>query len=204
MQPSDTPVPVGYLDQIAPEQKPSGFNNQHFFAIIIGAVVVILIAIVLMVAASAGPSDTDKLQSLGLRLQSLQTIADDAQKNIQSSDLRSTNGNLSTYLVNTNRDIAPSLTKAKINLKKAVKKASDDENGKTLTAKLEDARLNAVFDRTYAREMAYQLESISLSMKTLRKTTKSKTLKAFIDGSSNDLATLQKQFADFKDGAPAF
>lgn len=196
MQPDQNPVPIDYLDTIAPQSTKSPISNNLFFGVVIGAVIILILAIILIISTS-GSSDKQSLERLGLRLQTLQKTSQDAEKNIQSSALLSTNGNLSTYLVNTNRDIETPLEAAGVKLKKADKKLAAQENGAELNKKLEDARLNAVFDRTYAREMTYQLETTALLMNTLNKSTNSKSLKAYLPGAYKDLVELQKQMKDF-------
>lgn len=195
MQPDQNPIPVDYLNTIAPEPTKSPMNNKLFFGVIIGALIVLVLAVVFIVT-TGGSSNTQSLERLGLRLQSLQTISKNAEKNIQSSALLSTNGNLSTYLVNTNRNIATPLSAAGINLKKANKTLIVEESGTELSKKLEDARLNAVFDRTYAREMAYQLETTAVLMNKLYKSTNSTSLKAYLPGAYKDIVSLQKQMED--------
>ena len=82
-----------------------------------------------------------------------QTIASDTQKNLKSGALRSTNSNLAIFLTNANRDIAAPLSANGIDIKKLDSSVVAAEKGDELKQTFEDARLNAVLDRTYAREM---------------------------------------------------
>ncbi|MEP6710323.1 MAG: hypothetical protein ABJA64_01240, partial [Candidatus Saccharibacteria bacterium] len=109
MQPTQNPMPIDYLNEISSEPKKPGMNTKLFLSIIIGAV--LLIVVLMLFIVTAGPKTPASLQTLALRLQTTQKIAEDAQKNVKSSDLRSTNINLITYLTNTNRDIVEPLTK---------------------------------------------------------------------------------------------
>lgn len=196
MQPQQNPIPMNYLDEIAPQQKPSGMNNKLLF-IIIGGVVALVVLLLMIMIASSGSGKPKTLQVLGLRLQTLQKVSAGAQKNIKDTDLRSANSTLVTYLTNANRDIEKPLEAADITLSQASKATIKKESGDELLAALEDARLNGVYDRTYAREMAYQLETVLVLMTSSKKTTKSKSLKDFVDAHHSDLVTLQKQFADY-------
>jgi len=191
------PMPSNYLDQIAVPQKKPGMGNKLFLGIIGGALVLIIMLVVGMLLSGGSSSKAISTQRLALRLQTLQKVADDSHANIKSSKLRSIDSNLTTYLVNANRDIATPLKAANIDIKKLDKKLVTEENGEKLTATLEDARLNGTFDRTYAREMSYQLETTATMMSSLYKTTKSKSLKSFLEPSYKDIKALQKQFSDF-------
>lgn len=193
MQPDQPQMPIDYLNQIAPEQKKPGMDKRMFLGIIIGAVLLVVVLIVII----ANSGKTDSLQTLALRLQTTQKIADTAQKDIKSSSLRTINSSLGVYLTNTNRNIAEPLAKNNIDLKKVDKKVIAAESGSELTAVLAEAKLNVKFDSTYAREMSYRLEKISVLMTTSYKTAKSASLKTFLETSDKDLQTLKKEFADF-------
>jgi len=193
MQPNQPQMPIDYLNQIAPEQKKPGVNTKLFLGIIVGAVVLVIILII----AIASSGKTDSLLTLALRLEATQKIADDAQKDLKSSSLRTSNSSLLVYLTNTNRNIAEPLAKNNIDIKKIDKKIIAKESGAELTAVLDDAKLNAVFDRTYAREMSYRLEKISVLMATSYKKAKSASVKTFLETSDKDLQLLKKEFAEF-------
>ncbi|MEP6710192.1 MAG: hypothetical protein ABJA64_00545, partial [Candidatus Saccharibacteria bacterium] len=84
-----------------------------------------------------------------------------------------------------------------VDLKKLDKKVIAAEDGADLTAELEDARLNAIFDRVYGRKMADQLDSITDLMKSAYNTTGSSSLKTFLNESDTNLQAIKKQFSDF-------
>lgn len=187
---------VDYLNQIAPKPQKKGLfgDPKRIYLVIAGALIVGLIVIIIGTIIGHKPNS---LQQLAARLQSTEKIAGDAQKNIQSSQLRSFNSNLKIFLDNTNRDIAAPLTASGVKPTKLDKKIVASESGADLVAKLEDARLNAVYDRTYAREMAYRLETIMVLMKDVYTSTSSKSLKTFLQTAYQNLGPVQKQFADF-------
>ena len=137
------------------------------------------------------------MQTLSARMTTLQKISGDTQKNLKSGDLRSTNSNLTIFLTNANRDIVEPLSSNNVDVKKIDQKITKAEDGAALTQKLEDARLNAVLDRTYAREMTYQLQTIAALMQQIYDSTNSKKLKTFLEKTDADLQPLIKQFSDF-------
>jgi len=190
------PIPSNYLDQIASPQKKPGMSSK-LFLVIIGGAVLLVIVLVLTIVSSLGGTKAVSTERLALRLQTLQKVSQDSQKGLSSSALRSINSNLKASLINANRDIAKPLKAAEIDIKKADKELVVAENGSKLKTTLEDARLNATFDRTYAREMSYQLATTNVLMNRLQATTKSTSLKAFLQATLKDLVSLQKQFSQY-------
>lgn len=196
MNPDQNPYPIDYLNQIAPETPKQGMNNKLFFMLIGGGLLIaIIVGILALTSGSSGP--TQKMQTLAARMITLQTISSDAQKNIKSNQLRTTNSTLSLFLTNANRDIAEPLSKNGVDVKKIDKSIQTKEKGEKLTAKLEDARLNATFDRIYASEMNYQLETTAALMKEIYTSTGSKSLKEFLEKTDDNLQPIKKQLADF-------
>jgi hypothetical protein len=194
--PSQTPYSIDYLNQIAPQQKKPGVSNKLFLMVIGGGLLLAVIIGILMLSSSAsGP--TKKIQTLAARLTTLQTISDKAQKNIKSGDLRSTNSSLTIFLTNANRDMVEPLKKNGVDVKKIDKSITAKEAGTDLTKTLEDARLNAVYDRTYAREMGYQLDTVAALMKDILESSNSKSLKEFLISTDANLLPLKKQFKEF-------
>lgn len=194
--PSQSPYSIDYLNQIAPQQKKPGMSNKFFFMIIGGGLLLaVIVGIFALSGFASGP--TQKMQTLAARLTTLQTISAKAQKNIKSGTLRSGNSSLSIFLTNANRDIADPLSKNGVDVKKLDKNITAKESGTTLTETLEDARLNAVYDRTYAREMSYQLETVAALMKDIYENTKSKSLREFLDTTSKNLFPIKTQFQEY-------
>lgn len=198
--PAPAPQPpqysIDYLNQIAPQQKQTTPNK---LLVIIGIAIILLIVTFAVIGLSrlGGASSETKLQTLAARLTTLQKITDDAQPNIKSNQLRGTNSSLSLFLTSANRDIAAPLSNNGVDLKKLDKSIVARENGSDLTDTLEDARLNAVYDRTYAREMSYQLSTTLLLMDDIADSTNSKSLDAFIDTTKANLEPIEQQMSDF-------
>ncbi len=187
---------IDYLNQIAPQTPKRGVKDQFFFWIIGGGL--LLAAIVLIITLSSGGSGPKyDMQVLAARMDTLQIIASDTQKNLKSGALRSTNSNLTIFLTNANRDIAAPLTANGIDIKKLDGTIVAAEKGDKLKQTFEDARLNAVLDRTYAREMTYQLQTIAVLEQKIYKATNSKVLKEYLEKTDADLQPLIKQLAEF-------
>ncbi len=187
---------VDYLNQIAPTvNKKSRFSRNQLVLLILGFAVIVVMAIVGI--TSLGGTPNKSLQTLSARLKNTEIIVNDAQKTIKSSTLRGLNSNLSIGLANTNRDIAPILTNFKITSKTIDAKIVASESEKPVLEILENARLNAVYDRTYAREMAYRIDTIINLANDIRLSTSSKSLKTFLNTTIDNLSPTQKSFEEF-------
>lgn len=194
--PNQSQYSIDYLNQIAPQEKKPGMSNKFFLFIIGGGLLVaVIVGILALSSGSNGP--TQKMQTLAARLTTLQTISDKAQKNIKSGKLRSTNSSLTIFLTNANHDIVTPFGKNGVDIKKIDKKITSKESGTNLTKKLEDARLNAIYDRVYASEMGYQLETVAALMKDIYTNSKSKSLKEFLIATDNNLLPIKKQFQEY-------
>jgi hypothetical protein len=185
-----------YLNQISPQAPKKRFLGRKELIVASVLAALVLLVVILAVALNAG-GGTNTPKQLAARLISTQTIVDDAQSKLKSTELRTLNSNLSIYLTNTNRDIIEPLAAVKVDIKKIDKSITTAEAGTDITARLEDARLNATYDRTYAREIAYQLEKIGALMRQLYTSTKSVKFKTFLDGAYTNLAPTQKAFETF-------
>jgi hypothetical protein len=197
--PATSPYSIDYLNQIAPQPKKTGLFNNRILLFIVGGGVVLAAIIGALTLLSNTKGSTTDMQTLAARMTVLQDVSNKSQTNIKSTKLRNTNSNLALFLTNANRDIATPLKNNDVDSKKLDKKITQEEqaNGKTLTSKLDDARLNAVFDRTYAREMSYQLSTVEGLMKAIYKTTKSKSMKTFLEQTDSNISPIIKQLDSF-------
>ena len=205
MQPNDQqptqPLGSNYLDSISTAQPVKTVNPLLLWGLIIG-VLALVIFVVIGVSSTAGGTPSASLTSVASTLSNLQTVSESGQKNIQSGELRSLNSSLTLTLTNTNRDLAGILKTQKISLK-------DTKNNKSLIAvkkdfdalnvRLEDARLNAVYDRTYAREITYSLKTLHANMGQLYTSTNSKSLKSTLDKADVSLKLLLEGFEKFNE-----
>jgi hypothetical protein len=189
-------VPSDYLDQIAAPQQVKTLNPVLLWGLI-GGVLLLAIVVIMGVMSGSKGDTSSSLAGVAARFNNLQSVAVGAQENLQSSELRTLNSSLALSLTNSNRDLAAPLKSQDINLKDKKDRtviASAAEFAK-LDTRLEDARLNAVFDRTYAREVTYQLKTLRSDMAVLYKKSKSKSLKTALATADTNLKPLVEGFA---------
>ncbi len=194
----NTQAPIDYLNQIAPQPKRPGVDKRAVGAVvaIIVTVLTIVIGFLIFISNSAAGPKTSMV-TLAARMQAMQEVSDKAQKNIKSSQLRSVNSNLKILLTNANRDIAAPLAIEKIDVTKLDKTAVAKEKADKITATLEDARLNATFDDTYAREMGFKLATIAVLMQQISEQSKSKSMQEFLLETDENLQPIKQQLESF-------
>lgn len=196
MDPSQNQYPIDYLNQIAPAPQKTG-PSRNVFMILAGLGVFAFIIISLVVFSNLSSGPTNDMQHLAARLATLKTVATTAQPIIKSSQLRSTNGSLSVTLTNASRDIVQPLASVGVDATKLDKTIVAQENGDKLSATLEDARLNAVYDGAYAREMSYQLGTTLSLMNKIYTSSPNKQIKEYLIATDKNFEPLKKQFDDF-------
>jgi hypothetical protein len=195
--PAVTPNPnsADYLNQIAPQtpKRPLLRPTPKLFAIIGGGLVllIIILSITVNIVSSA---QRDPLRHLAARLESTAEISADAQMNLKDSKLRSLNSSLSLFLTNTNRDIVAPLAASGVEVGKIGKEIVQKESGDDVEATLEDARLNAKYDRVYAREMSYVLQNLLTQMQDIYASTGNQSLKEFLQTTYRNLEPTQASF----------
>jgi len=196
MNPEVPQSPLDYLNQIAPPMaKKTLFSDKRKLFIGLGGLVIL--AVIMMAVGSNLPKSVSQTERLAARLSAIQAVTESSTKNIKSSQLRTINSNLKLYFTNTIRDITPILTKSQIDIKKLSDSAKKLESNSATLTKLEDARLNAIYDRVYASEMSYQLDATISLMRQLSKATSDTSMKTFLAGAITNLEPTQKQFTDF-------
>lgn len=189
--------PIDYLNQIAAPPPKKGLLDRKLL-IVIGIGVVLLVVVMVMALLSGGGSNnTDRLTHLAARLQMLQQVSKDASQNIKDSSLNSTNSSLTILLTNAERDALTQLNSAGGNGNSLDKTIVAQESGTTLKNELEDARLNATFDRNYARDMDYQLQTVLVLLQDINDRTHSTSLKAYLSQTYNNLKPIDQQLKDF-------
>lgn len=198
-QQNRTEYPVDYLNQIsAPPPKKRSMAPFGLIFLVLGGLAVLVGGLVLIAGASR-PSDPT--EALSARLKSTSQIADESRRNIKSSRLRSTNGTLVILLTNTSRDLSPFVSAAGFNPEKpsASVASADAADTERLKTTLEDGRLNATFDRTYSREMAFRLETIDALLVAASDRTGNDSYRAFLEETRRNLQPLKDEMATFND-----
>lgn len=199
MNPNDNqnqPLPVNYLDQISANapQKNKPFLGRP---ILIFLVVALLLITFLTFIGSIGKND-DSLVKLQARLTKTTEITKVAKKYLKSNELNAINSEVEIYITNTLRDIGPILTKNNIKSGSIDKNVLAAESVNKALDRLEDARLNAVFDRAYTTEMSYQTKSILTLINKLHKSSKSNDTKSFLKSAYQNLEQIQNKLTDYK------
>lgn len=205
MNPNQPPQrPDQYLDTIAAQAqppKPAPFIPRK---VLYGGGIAIILAIILIVFGTIfGSSQRGSAEVLLARLNATQPIVEDAQSKLNSSQLRSLNSGLSIYFTNTLRDSAELFSNVGVEANSLPTNVVEKEAEATtaLTERLEDARLNAIFDRTYALEMDYRLATIMTLMQETYNSTSNEELRSYLTEAYDNLETTQQAFADFNEGS---
>lgn len=187
-----------YLNQIAPQAQVKTMNPFFLWGII-GAVLVLAIVVVLGVSSASGGPSSSSVISVAAKLANLKTVSDTAKEHIQSSELRTFNSMLNISLTNVNRDLTDTLKSQDVSLKDKKDPAviAATKESEALSQRLEDARLNAVYDRTYAREMTYALKTLRSDMLVLYKKTRSTDLKTTLSSADDDMKTVVEGLESF-------
>jgi len=205
-QPYQTPqppvqgTPLDYLNQIAPDQQKRSFlgSLKPIHYIFVGIIALLLFVLLIGLALrGTGATPVTNMEHLMARLQTTQTIATNADKTIKNGSLAAINSNLDIYLVNTNRDITTTFKAVGVTSASIDKTITASEKGTALSSRLEDARLNAVFDSTYAREMSYQLSTVMTLMKSIYQATSDSHVKNFLQTAYTNLQPTQQSFDSF-------
>lgn len=193
-QDQNNPLPVNYLDQISPQNnQPVGLFSKPIL-IALGVLIVSILLVGFMLLGSA-PKDT--FEKLAARLTFTSETVEYATGYIKDSNLRAANTNLTLYLENNMRDIEEVLTLNNKSLSKLDKNILAEESDSTVQERLEDARLNGIFDRVYAREMAYQLELILSLARQMSKSATKETITDYMSDTITNLEPIQQEFSDF-------
>lgn len=198
--PTPTPPPVDYLNQIAPKTtKPSLLKPGPKLLALIGGILVVIVIILSITVNVIVDARRTPLETLASRLTATETIVTDAQANLKSSQLRSLNSSLKLYLTNVNRDIGGVLDQAGVDTAKIDDSILTQESTTALSERLEDARLNGIYDRTYAREMAYKLATTLSLVQDISAGSYSDEVKTFAEDVYTNLAPTQEAFDSYED-----
>jgi hypothetical protein len=192
------PLPSNYLDQIAPQAvKRSFFQGRARMIIFFGLIALILVIILSITVGALTNSRKEPWERLNLRLAATTEVVTSSEGKIKNSQLRSINSNLKISLTNTQRDLAAPLLTANVNVKKIPKSVITSESSEAMLTRLEDGRLNAKYDSTYAREMNYQLSNLLTLLKQLYSSSSNQSNKTFLETTYNNLEPVQKSLSEF-------
>ena len=191
-------TPLDYLNQIAPQApKKQGFGLNLKTVVIVAGGLLVLTLIIGIIAGLVGSGPATDWQRLSLRLATTEAIAEDSDALIKNSQLRSINSEIKLYITDTNRDLTTRLEAKKIDPEKASDTIIAAEANADMLDRLESGRLNAKYDRTYAREMTYQIGTILALYQKLNSSTNSAADKEFLANAYENLAPIQQRLTNF-------
>lgn len=191
-------VPLDYLNQIAPQAPKKPKFTLNLRTIIFAALAVIaLIILIATIGGALASSSKEPWQRMAARLDATVLVVDGASGNIKSSQLRSLNSDLKLYLTNTKRDLATPLLALSVDTAKLPKDIISEETGTGITERLENGRLNARYDSTYAREMTYQVATILSQLQILYGSNVGPQTKATIQTAYDNLLPTYKTLSTF-------
>jgi hypothetical protein len=191
---------IDYLNQIAPQTTRSKFDLLHqkpSRLALMGLGVLFVFVMILSVVVGMMTGNGSNLEHLAAKLNNTQSVVNSATGKIKDPQLRALSSSLDLYLTNTIRDATPIFAANDVKIGSISKSVATAESDAGMLTTLEDARLNAIYDRTYAREMAYQLDTVITLMRQIYNSTGNAKLKNFLNSAYKTLEPTQKQFADF-------
>ena len=191
------PGGTSYLDSIAAPQKQNTLNPFVLWGII-GGVLLVLALFVIFLLNSGGPSNAESFATYAERIQALSKLTTSSKKTIQSTELRALNATTSSVLGTAIQESSSVLNTVQLKKLPAAAKGSPvTTEFSALDTKLNDARLNVKYDIVYAREVGYQLAKVRSELNTLHKSSKSKSLRAYLEKTDGNLKPLVSQYNEF-------
>lgn len=188
MNPSSGQSSLDYLNQIAPQApKKKVFELNIKNVLIISTILVVFVTILSLIVPALSGGKAESWQRLSLRIGTTASITDSARPYIKDSSLRSLNSDLKLSLTSAQRDIAPLLPSYGIDPNKMSDKIIAQEDGKLLVSALDEGRLNAMYDSTYAREMTYQVSTLLTLLQQLHSSTSGEKSKEYLETTYNNI-----------------
>jgi hypothetical protein len=191
-------LPPDYLDQIAPQASKRSFvPGKKGLILLISLIALVIVIILSVIVGAINNSRKEPWERLSVRLAATSEVAKSSEGKIKNSQLRSINSNVNISLTNAQRDLVAPLTTIGIETKNIPKSVISSESSAAMIARLEDARLNAKYDSTYAREMSYQLSNLLTLLRQLYSSSSNEMNKTFLKTTYDNFEPVQKSLADF-------
>lgn len=198
MTPQNGQTPLDYLNQIAPQAPKKPLFKLNLRTVIFGALAALaLIILIAIISSSASNARKSPWEHLSARLSATATVVDSSSTLIKNSQLRSLNSDLKLYITNTQRDLATPLKGLGINAAKLPSSITAAESTTAMAARLEDGRLNAKYDSTYAREMSYQTATILALLKQIYNSGVGPNTKKLLEDAYNNLEPTYTAISEF-------
>ena len=191
---------VDYLGGIAPDQPIDSVtignktSSKKTFFIGIGIIGAGILTAMLMLFTpnNKGVSNLNE-SSLFSSMVSTSEITKTAGRKIKSSKLRAINSSLNSQLLGSITEMADPLAKSGIDSKKleaTAKKPTAKESERIQT--LENARLNATYDRAYSREITYRLDTMLVTLNRIDKINTRASMREFTKNTRTKLESIKK------------
>lgn len=159
--------------------------------LVVGLIIAVIVAVVMVVSAS-NSEPTDQMKRLTARLDSLQAIIKEGQKNTQNADLKKITSDATLLIATSRSQLNTPLQTAGAD--KADKAMAAEELGDTL-ATLTDAKINGRFDEAYYRALYQKLDSTLALMREIREKTSRKALKTELEAAEVHVSNILDQLA---------
>ena len=157
---------------------------------IICVISLVLIGLMALGSSNSGPSPV----SLAAKFNVLTKISTKYGPKLRTSALQDTNSALKASLTTANQSLSPIMAANGANSKQATAQIAQLSNTTEIEKRLDDAALNSTLDETYSREITYLLQDAMITMDRLYRSTNSKTVRDFLEKTTNDFKNLYKQF----------
>lgn len=192
---------LDYLDSISVPTQQKMLNPFILWGFI-GGGMLLLVLMGFWLFGQQGPSTSEQFTTYYNRLTAIETTAKSNSKIIRNSNLRSTNGSMLAILGTAKQESSTVLSGAGLEKLPANSKTSAVAvEFSSLAQTLDDARLNVQFDRTYAREIAYQLSKLRAEMTALYQQSNSRSLKEYLEKTDQNIEPIVDQFNTFNNSA---
>jgi hypothetical protein len=184
---------IDYLNSIAPKEPAKSSLDWHKLALLVGGVLVVIVSLALVSSIiGAEKAKTINLDdSLNVRLTNIQRVATMQHHNLNSSELRAVNANLdtqlSTILVGLKAQVPTRVPSATVT-------ATESAHLTGIEEALTTAKLMAVFDRTYPRQLSYELALVLSMMDEAQSRSKNAAYIDFLQESYDTIESLKDQF----------
>lgn len=197
---------VDYLGGIAPQQSHNsvkiGSKSIDKKLLLFGgggAIALLLAAALFLFTPKPEAASTLNESSFYGHLLTTSDITKKAGKNIKSSKLRGTNSAFTSLMVGAASEMEQPLSKSGIDPKKLQPSAKKPtKNDQKLIQSLEDARLNATYDRVYTREMQYRLRTMLITLDRIEKINSRQSMQEYVKNTRPKLQSIQKSLEEMK------
>ena len=183
---------IDYLNQIATPPPAEGFDKKTKIIMAVLSLIGILTLIAIFVFSQNSMPKTTPAQ-VAARVNKLLTISQKYNNKFRSTKLQTTNSSLISVLTTAEASMSDPLQAAGISYKEKKKDILALDPSDKLEEKLDEANLNTQLDVTYAHEMNVQITDTIAMMSKVYKSTKSKTMRQWLEKTATDLENIQKQ-----------